>query len=351
MAAPTISQYGAGSQFIGCPAVYQIAPTGSGVGKTFYRMKLKVAVGMNDDDKTEFDFSTPIEVKDNTAQNTYFDISSALQAIADQWQPLPNTFSYPAVNFYMEAEEEWMNDGAISHSDSVRYPGSAPSTATMYMGTLTDRERLAVTPAPPATYSRKPTSSPEICFYHPNVQGQSDGSVKHLLPGTCSDGGIWAAPSVSQVTVPVGSPSGQNPANIYGIPYPPHGHEIRFINSLGVHENIFVAGLPTKEVSITTEKYDIARQETLTQFSRGLAIKQNDYETWAFSSGPLDEAWASWYIHEFLMARWVWISIGGTWVPCHVLPEETTVLEDREKAQSLEVQFRLEMDINGSPWW
>jgi hypothetical protein len=31
------------------------------------------------------------------------------------------------------------------------------------------------------------------------------------------------------------------------------------------------------------------------------------------------------------------------------VPEETTVLEDREKAQPLEVLFRLEMDINGSP--
>jgi hypothetical protein len=32
-----------------------------------------------------------------------------------------------------------------------------------------------------------------------------------------------------------------------------------------------------------------------------------------------------------------------------VVPEDTTVLEDREKTQPLEVQFRLEMDINGSP--
>lgn len=340
MAAPTISQYGAGSQFIGCPAVYQIAPTGSGSNKTFYRMKLKVVAGMTGFDNAEFNFSTPIEVKNNTAQNTYFDISSALQAIADQWQPLPNTFSYPAINFYMEAEEEWMNDGAISHSDTARYPGST-GTATMYMGTFTDRERLAVTPAPPATYSRKPTTSPEICFYHPTGQGESDGTSKHLVPGSTS-----SSPAVTAVSVPVGSANG---SNIYGIPYPPHGHEIRFINSLGVHENIFVAGLPTKEVNITTEKYTIARQETLTQFSRGLAVKQNDHETWTFSSGPLDEAWASWYIHEFLMARWVWISIGGTWIPCHILPEETTVLVSREKAQMLEVQLKLQLDINGSP--
>jgi hypothetical protein len=102
-------------------------------------------------------------------------------------------------------------------------------------------------------------------------------------------------------------------------------------------------------VNITTDKYTIAKQETLTSFSRGLAIKQNDYETWTFSSGPLDEAWASWYIHEFLMASWVWIMVNGVWIPCHVLPEETTLLEDRTKAQPYEVQFKLQLDINGSP--
>ena len=234
-----------------------------------------------------------------------------------------------------------MNDGAISHSDTARYPGSAPSVATMYMGKLTDRERLSATPAPPATYSRKPTSSPEICFYHPNRQGESDGTVKHLLPGSTS-----SAPAVTAVSVPVGSANG---SNIYGIPYPPHGHEIRFINSLGVHENIFVAGLPTRAVNITTDQYTIARQETLTKFSRAIAVKYGDRETWMFSSGPLDEAWVSWYIHEFLMASWVWIDINDMWIPCHVLPEEQVTLVQHDKADMLEVMLALKLDINGSP--
>ena len=99
-------------------------------------------------------------------------------------------------------------------------------------------------------------------------------------------------------------------------------------------------------------------QETLKKFSRSVVRKSNDRETWALTSGPLDEAWASWYVHEFLMAEQIWIGLNSSlltlnssllWLPCHVVPEETTVLEDREKAQPLEVLFRLEMDINGSP--
>jgi hypothetical protein len=39
----------------------------------------------------------------------------------------------------------------------------------------------------------------------------------------------------------------------------------------------------------------------------------------------------------------------GQWIPCHVVPEDTTVLEDLTKAQPYEVQFKLEMDINGAP--
>lgn len=58
------------------------------------------------------------------------------------------------------------------------------------------------------------------------------------------------------------------------------------------------------------------------------------------------------------MAEQIWIGLTPQtsaishqtiWLPCHVVPEETTVLEDREKAQPLEVLFRLEMGINGSP--
>ena len=240
--------------------------------------------------------------------------------------------------------------------DGVSYEGQSSSgvksITNKYLGALSDKERgfgISGSWYEPERYSRKPTTSPEICFYHPNEQGESDGTVKHLKPGLT---GI-NAPAVSQVSVPVGADTG---FNIYGIPYPEDGHEIRFINSLGVHENIFVAGLPTKEVNIATEKYAIARQETITKFSRGIAVKQNDHETWALSSGPLDEAWASWFIHEFLMATQVWIMVNGQssmvngqWVPCHILPEETTTLVNRAEAKAIEVQFKIQLDTNGSP--
>lgn len=333
------------SQFIGCPISVPVTAASPSGNITFHRVRLKLEIwdvnggttGLpTSSNKVEFEFSSPC----SNSETIWFDVSSALRAFVDSYLPSPTTFVYPSVSASMQAMDDYMKDG-------ISYEGQEASSietiSGKHLGTLTDLERGAgITGSyqEPARYGRKPTSSPEICYYDENH------TKVHLQPGSTA-----SAPSVSSVTIPTGSPTGQNPSNIYGIRYPVYGHEIRFVNSLGVHENIFAAGLPTKEVNYTTEKYTIARQETLTRFSRGLAVKQNDYETWTFSSGPLDEQWTSWYIHEFLMVRWAWIDVNGIWIPCHVLPDETITLVSREKAEIMEVKFKLQMDINGSPCW
>lgn len=331
------------SRFIGTPIMVPVQAASPAGNVTFHRVRLKVTVGDGGgaivQEDAEFEFSTPV----GNGEVAWFDISSAFRAFADAYSPTPTAYTYPHLAATLNACDDYMIDG-VSYEDVS--PSATVQVTGKYLGALTDRERGAgITDqwSEPARYSRKPTSSPEICFYHPNQQGESDGTVKHLLPGTTGVN----APSVSQVAVPVGS--GIAAANIYGIPYPPHGHEIRFINSLGVHENIFVAGLPTRAVNITTDQYTIDRQETLTKFSRAIAVKYGDRETWTFSSGPLDEAWVSWYIHEFLMASWVWIDINNMWIPCHVLPEEQVTLVQHDKTDMLEVMLALKLDINGSP--
>lgn len=337
------------SRFIGSPISVPVTASSPAGNVAFHRVRLKVTA--NDGASvittgaSEFEFSIPC----SNGETVWFDISSAFRAFADSYNPAPATYSYPHLSANIEAVEDYMIDG-------VSYEGQGSSgikaVSGKYLGALSDKERgygISNSWSEPSRYSRKPTSSPEICFYHPGVQGQSDGTAKYLSAGATTTDTTPVAPAVTAISVPAGFPTGQNPPNIYGIPYPPDGHEIRFINSLGVHENVFVAGLPTKDVNITTEKYTIARQETLTKFSRGLTVKQNDYETWTLSSGPLDEAWASWYIHEFLMARWAWIEVSGAWVPCHILPEETVSLLDSPSAKMLEVQFKIQLDINGSP--
>ena len=66
------------------------------------------------------------------------------------------------------------------------------------------------------------------------------------------------------------------------------------------------------------------------------------------TSGAIDQAWASWFIHELLMAEEAWVLAGGIWLRCHILPDESITLEDRTKAAPYEVQITIQMDIKGS---
>ena len=155
--------------------------------------------------------------------------------------------------------------------------------------------------------------------------------------------------SSTQSTVGAATVGGHD---IYAIDRPANGYELRFINGMGVMESVHVTAYAKKESNIHTEKHTVARRETLKKFSRTMTVKTEDYETWTLTSGSLDEDWVSWYVHEFLMAQVMWISIirnsTVTWLPCHVLPEETTILRDEEKASMMSVVFRVQLDINGS---
>jgi len=311
------------SRLMGSPIVAEVN-VNERAEVVFHRVVLSVAMTGGGSSGT-FKFSSPV-----AGSPLQFDISSAFRAVADKFSPTATALSYPSYSLSITAREEYMVDGIVRSGDEA----TLSQTGDVYMGSYTDLERISG--QAPARWSRKPTSSPQIAFTGKSL----------IVPGTCSGGGVWAAPSVSTPTVAAGA---NTTYNYYGITTPPHGHEIRFINSLGVHENIFVAGLPTRAANITTDQYTIARQETLTQFSRAIAVKYGDRETWTFSSGPLDEAWVSWYIHEFLMARWVWIDINNIWIPCHVLPEEQVTLVQHDKTDMLEVMLALKLDINGSP--
>lgn len=299
------------------------ATAGNPANATFHRIRLKVTIG-----SVDYEFSTPV-----TANATVlFDIASAFISAYDGYAytaAIP-VGGYPTYTATVYVAEDYMVDGVLhegTYSQNTVTVKACP-------GLLTDLERLTGTR--PSRYSRKPTSSPEICF---------TGS-KHLVPGSLVTGITPTDPSCTEVTVPSGSAAG----NIYGIPAPRDGYELRFINSIGVHENVFVTCLRSAEVAIHTDKYAIARQETVGNFSRTIARKSNDRESWKMNSGPLDEAWQQWYLHELLMADHVWLKVGSNYLPVHILPEETVKGIDRTKPDALTVDFTIEFDINGSPF-
>ena len=321
------------SNYIGSPITVPVTAANY-AGATFHRVRLKVTV--NGDSDNPFEFTDAVQKKVvqgvEVVQTNEFDISSALRAFNDNYAYTPDIpAAYPSFTAVCVACSDYMIDGE-------EHEGADPSTpctiSPLYVGALTDLERLSGTR--PERYSRKPTSSPEPAFINSHL----------LVPGPTVVSLAPAAPTVEQVLVTAGLDAAHH---VYGILAPDNGIELRFINSLGVHENVFLTCLKKREVNIHTDSYTIARRETLSQFSRGIARKQNDYETWTLSSGPLDQQWQSWYIHELLMASWVWIKCGSQWVACDILPEETVLLRDETQADLMHVEFKVRLDINGSP--
>lgn len=333
MATISTSQIG-NTRFWGTPIMIVVTPAQL-PSVTFHRIRLVVTI-----DGREFNFSTPVQYNALLQPvPVTFDISSAFMSVAEPYQYSPDVIDdYPALTAAIDAYDDYIVDGE-EHKGTNH---DADSVGPFYAGGLTDIERITGTL--PVRYSRKPETSKEVCFV---------GS-QHLQPALLTDGLVVNPPSVNTVNIINGNVPD---TNIYGTPAPSEAYELRFINSLGVHENVFLAGLPSVDVLINTDKYTISRQQTLTQFSHGLAVKKNNRERWNLSSPPLDRHWQSWYIHELLMARWAWIRVisssfniteGELWIPCHIIPEETTLLLNNQSSELLSVPITVELDINGS---
>lgn len=343
----TITRQLSGSPLIGSPIVYEIK-AGTYNKPVFHRVKLQVVAGLQGGNYVTIEMSSPAE----EGELLKFDVSSALRAVADSYvyTPEPPT-NYPYIQYYMIAWDEYMIDGVTYVSSKDYFPDNyqtAPFRALM--GAYSDLERLlAGETKQTQKFSRKPATSPEIVcektwFIRPSEMNVHSGnitegqkSVKHWV----SRDGKW----------------NMGGAELYAVPASNDYCQIRFINGLGCMESLTIRSLRKSETSITTNQYTRAIQETFGTFSRGIASKQNDYETWKLSSGPLDEAWQSWYIHEFLMARWVWIALANParsdgdplWVPCHIIPDETVTSINRVNNSMLEVEFSIQLDITGSP--
>ena len=315
-----------GSSFIGCPITVLVTSATIADAATFRRVRLVVTVSQDGAVAGDFEFSTPVNRDNETVE---FDVSSALRAVAEQYQyeiDSAGAFTYPIYTIVLDAYDDYMVDG---ESYEKRYPYHKIVSDGFYQGALTDRERLSG--ARPSRYSRKPTSSKEIVFI---------GS-EHITPGPTS-----AAPSAQCDVVTAGS----SLANVYPVAIPTDGYELRFINSLGIHESLCISCLRSEETPITSNSYVVAKQETLTKFSRSVTKKQDDREEWKLSSGPLDQAWLYYFIHEVLMAEIASIKVNGLWLPIEIQSDEAVVGVDRVKASMMEVQFKVKFGINGSPW-
>ena len=372
-----------GSPLIGSPVIIAVQPMAHDVRWTFHRIVLRVMAALvvpdgtdggqlSDTDYTTLSFTTPVDYTTDASgavtatKAAQFDISSALQAVASryEYQYAPPS-QYPYIKFRVMAWDEYMLDGDTydTWDDAALLPGIHAATRQYYyyyalQGAFSDMERIMSGGSRELSrFTRKPLTTPEVVFRGSQV----------LMPATLGDpAGLdcdYADPTTGDFVDahPTGYPrtvvytptlTGANTLGdrtVYAIAKPKDGFEIRFVNGLGCLESIHVRSLRTVSVDIEVEQHAVSRFETFSKFSRGLAVKQAGHEKWQMTSGPQDEAWASWYLHEFLQTQTCWLQVGTVWVPCHVLPDETVTLVNRQKADLMEVQFTLQLDITGSP--
>ena len=232
-----------------------------------------------------------------------------------------------------------------------------------FIGELTDMERLLSSDSRSMTrWTRKPSDVPEVVFCGEEMvrpinfqTGLESDHASEDIPPHFVSGAPEGGPR--SMTYDIGPNEGlQTRGNIetglfqvYAIHKPQDGYVLRFCNRLGCIETIFIRALAQKQVKMETEQYTIARQETLNKFSRSLAVKSGNVEQWKMTSGPVSEQWSAWFTHELMMVADAWVKVGTTWLRCHLLPEETITLVDRTKTDPMEVQFTLQLDIEGSP--
>jgi len=328
------------SPLIGSPITYRVkAATVSG-SVAFHRVKLTVYAALDGDTNyTALTLSSPAE----SGELLYFDISSALRAVADRYEyTVTPPASYPRVRYHLSACDEYMQNGEVHDNVGVT---TMDADQFCLMGAYSDLERLLSNGSKSAQhFTRKPNTSPEVVMVGETMVCPQS-FVSPVASGLASTG-----PTSQVVNITNAGLQTVNNRQVFAVPAGQSDrYEFRFVNGLGCLESISVRSYRTTEMNVAQESYIRSIQETFGSFSRGLVTKKNDYETWKLSSGPLDESWDSWFMHEFLMAKFVWIKINGHWIGCHVIPDDTVNGPDRTQPSLFEVLFSVRLDINGSP--
>lgn len=345
-----------GSVFNGNPITFAVKPSVIS-NPVMHRVVVEVLCGFNLQTLDVVKMS--MSVIDENGTPIDIDISSALRALRDSYVYMYAPTEYPVVFFNLTAYDEYLKDGNTHTTNKVYFPAKPDlaDNSTFYrtiFGGFSDIERITSPVFKGVTsLSMKPVTSPQLV-----VKGEPFAyTPPYATEQTLANSPQLLAPQSKVVTVSKEGAQTLGYQSVYALPSTSakDRQQFRFINRYGVLESISVPRASTKNNSVMTEQYTISRPETLNTFSRMLVRKQPDRESWQFSTDPLDEDWLSWYLHEFLMAEYIWMYVSspqgsestGVWLRCHISPDEETSFYDRTKTHFYAVTFTVLLDING----
>lgn len=337
--AKTISLLSA-SPFVDTPIVYNVTASDVTGTVSFHNVMLQVSAGLQGGSYVDYVLHSPVD----SGETVQIDISSALRAVASTYQyEATAPVNYPYISFTLKAWDEYMQNGAVHEKVGV----VTDTGGRALLGGYSDLDRLLSSASRDALYfTRKPTSHPELLC---------DGDT-YILPNDMSAtiANITAGPRSLPYPVVIDKdhPAGLRTLggrSVYVMPAQRDRYQFRFINRFGVMESFAAMALRETTVAITKSNYLLANRETFNSFSRRLIKKQNDVETWKLSTGPLDDDWQQWVMHDFLMTEHAWILVSGNWLPCVVSSDDSVSALNRHAHDVMDVQFSVIFDLNGSP--
>ena len=379
----TINGITSGSPLIGSPIIVEVIAAEVAAVDTlaYHRVVVQVVAALEgvDLDYTTQQFYATIGDESAAGRTKQFDISSALQTVADKYEYTCNAATYPRIKFRIVAWEELMVNGVPSSGAETEYPGRSgqnPLYLFALQGAYSKADRRASNGYKKVmAFSRKPTSSPQVVVvgetfaYTPAFDGTEVTPAKVDFSGYAFDD-LPCGPTSEVVTIAT-----EGLQTIGGVPVfamsadyaSPHRREFRFINSLGVLESISVYSLAEVSGQLEYTAFNKAMYDSFESFVRAFYRKHDGAEKIKLSSGALDRHWQQWFLHEFCMSRDVWMFVpdekanvlgnigttvssesNGEWLPVHITTEESVVLTKEDGTDIMEVAFVVEFDDEGS---
>ena len=358
-----------GSPLIGSPIIVEVEAdqVSSAVTLAYHRIVLEVIAALEgvDANYTVQQFYATIG-NENTDRTKHFDISSALQTVADKYEYTCNAATYPRIKFRIEAWEEKMVNGQPVSGTHTHFPGYDQQQQDMYlfalMGAYSKADRRHAD-------TFKKVCVGETFAYTPAFTGAETTPATSPFTGYSLDDLPCGPTSVVQTIATQGLQT------IGGVPVYAMAkakasrdrREFRFINSLGVLESISVYSLAEVVANLESVQYSRATEESFNNFARVFYKKHDGAEKLKMSSGALDRHWQQWFVHEFCVGKHVWMFVPdekanaansinttvssesrGNWLPVHITTEESISLIKRDGSEILEVAFVVEIDDEGS---
>ena len=338
-----------GSPLIENPVVFRVtaANLSGQPSLTFHRVKMSVAVEASSIGLSKtYELSEPV-ASEGSNVIVDIDISSALRAIADEYEYAPHSVagdnSYPVFSAHIEAWDEYMSAGEIHTTQHIQIQGYFK----FLLGGFTDFERMTSGQTKGVTaLTRKPSAGEvipidsKLYVYALSYAYSANDWASQSTPSTPQTRAVLT----SSLTLGVNTLAGRD---VYAVKDDAVYVPFQFVNGLGVVESIYAQCYPEESVHKTVKEYDVTVPSAFNKVERNVVRKANSRHQLKMTSGPVTEAWQKWWQEEFLNSTQAWMYYRNTWVPVSIIPDEDTAGIDHTTDDLPEVQFTVKMNFEG----